>query len=95
MRRVSEYFFAELRDLQRQFSFIREVRGAGFMIGVELDFPCKHLVNAGIEQGLLFNVTHDTVIRMLPPYILTEKEAARALAGLRKVFRAASPAPAA
>jgi len=93
MRRVSEYFFSGLRDLQRQFSFIREVRGAGFMIGVELDFPCKHLVEAGIQQGLLFNVTHDTVIRMLPPYILTEKEAGRALAGLRKVFRAASPAP--
>jgi predicted acetylornithine/succinylornithine family transaminase len=93
MRRVSEYFFSGLRDLQKQFSFIREVRGAGFMIGVELDFPCKHLVEAGMQQGLLFNVTHDTVIRMLPPYILTEKEAARALAGLRKVFRAASPAP--
>ncbi len=93
MRRVSEYFFSGLRDLQKQFSFIREVRGAGFMIGVELDFPCKHLVEAGMQQGLLFNVTHDTVIRMLPPYILTEKEAARAVAGLRKVFRAASPAP--
>ncbi len=91
MRRVSKFFFAGLRDLQRDFSFIREVRGAGFMIGVELDFPCKHLVNAGMEQGLLFNVTHDTVIRMLPPYILTEKEAGRALAGLRKVFRTAAP----
>lgn len=92
MRRVSEFFFAGLRQLQRDFSFIREVRGAGLMIGVELDFPCKHLVQAGIEKGLLFNVTHDTVIRMLPPYILTEKEASRALAGLRKVFRTASPA---
>lgn len=94
MRRVSEYFFAGLRELQREFSFIRDVRGAGFMIGVDLDFPCKHLVNAGIEQGLLFNVTHDTVIRMLPPYILTEKEAGRALAGLRKIFRSAAPASA-
>jgi predicted acetylornithine/succinylornithine family transaminase len=92
IRRVGEYFFAGLRDLQREFSFIREVRGAGLMIGVELDFPCKHLVNAGIEQGLLFNVTHDTVIRMLPPYILTEKEAGRALSGLRKIFRTAGPA---
>ena len=94
MRRVSEFFFAGLRQLQQEFSFIREVRGAGLMIGVELDFPCKHLVQAGIEQGLLFNVTHDTVIRMLPPYILTEKEAGRALAGLRKILRAAAPASA-
>ncbi len=94
MRRVSAHFFAGLRHLQREFSFIREVRGAGLMIGVDLDFPCKHLVNEGMAQGLLFNVTHDTVIRMLPPYILTEKEADRALAGLRKVFRSAKPASA-
>jgi len=92
MRRVSEFFFAGLRQLGQEFPFVREVRGAGLMIGVELDFPCKHLVQAGIEQGLLFNVTHDTVIRMLPPYILTEKEAGRAVAGLRKIFRAAAPA---
>lgn len=91
MRRVSGHLFSGLRGLQQEFSFIREVRGAGLMIGVELDFPCKHLVQAGMEQGLLFNVTHDTVIRMLPPYILTEKEADRALAGLRKIFRGAKP----
>lgn len=92
MRRVSDFFFAGLRELQKEFSFICDVRGAGLMIGLDLDFPCKHLVKAGIEQGLLFNVTHDTVIRMLPPYILTEKEAERALSGLRKIFRSASPA---
>jgi len=91
IRRVGEYFFAGLRELQSAFPFIREVRGAGLMIGVELDFPCKHLVNDGIRNGLLFNVTHDRVIRMLPPYILTEKEADRALAGLRRVLRNAKP----
>lgn len=91
IRRVGEYFFAGLRELQSAFPFIREVRGAGLMIGVELDFPCKHLVNDGIRHGLLFNVTHDRVIRMLPPYILTEKEADRALAGLRRVLRNAKP----
>ena len=91
IRRVSDYFFAGLRQLQEKYSFIREVRGAGLMIGVELDFPCKHLVNEGIRQGLLFNVTHETVVRMLPPYILTEKEADRALAGLNRIFREAKP----
>jgi len=91
IRRVSDYFFAGLRQLQEKYWFIREVRGAGLMIGVELDFPCKHLVNEGIRQGLLFNVTHETVVRMLPPYILTEKEADRALAGLNRIFREAKP----
>lgn len=91
MRRVGEYFFAGLRDLQRRFSFIRDVRGHGLMIGVELDFVCKHLVNEGMKNGLLFNVTHDTVIRMLPPYIITEKEVDRALTALARILRHAKP----
>lgn len=87
MRRVSSYFFERLRHLQRRFSFIRDVRGFGLMIGVETDFPCKHLVAEGMKEGLLFNVTHENVIRMLPPYILTEKEVNRAIAGLSRIFR--------
>lgn len=87
MRRVSTYFFERLRHLQRRYSFIRDVRGFGLMIGVETDFPSKHLVAEGMKEGLLFNVTHENVIRMLPPYILTEKEVNRAIAGLNRIFR--------
>lgn len=92
MRRVSDFFFAGLHELQRKHSFIKDVRGQGLMIGMELDFPCKHLVQEGMKAGLLFNVTHDTVVRMLPPYIITEKEVDRALAGLSRVLRHAKPA---
>jgi predicted acetylornithine/succinylornithine family transaminase len=91
MRRVSAYFFDALHQLRRRYSFIKDVRGQGLMIGVELDFPCKHLVQEGMKRGLLFNVTHESVIRMLPPYILTEKEVDRAITGLGGVFRAARP----
>jgi len=94
MRRVSEYFFEGLRRLQKRYGFVRDVRGAGLMIGVELDFVCKHLVAEGMKEGLLFNVTHDRVIRMLPPYIITEKEVDRALHGLSRIFRHAKPAEA-
>ncbi|MCL4795386.1 MAG: aspartate aminotransferase family protein [Bryobacteraceae bacterium] len=87
MRRVGAYFFERLKQLQRRYSFIRDVRGFGLMIGVETDFPCKHLVAEGMKEGLLFNVTHDRVIRMLPPYILTEKEVNKAIAGLNRIFR--------
>ena len=87
MRRVGGYFFGQLRQLQQRYGFIRDVRGFGLMIGVETDFPCKHLVAEGMKEGLLFNVTHDSVIRMLPPYILTEKEVDRAIAGLNRIFR--------
>jgi len=57
------------------------------MIGVELDRPGKNYVMKGIEEGLLFNATHDTVLRFLPPYITTEKEIDRALRVLGKLFR--------
>ncbi len=88
---VGSYFRSKLTDLMQRFSFIKEVRGQGLMIGVELEFPCKQLVFDGIKEGILFNVTHDTVIRFLPPYILTEREVDRAIAALRKIFRSAKP----
>ena len=83
---VGGYFRMRLTELMRRYSFIREVRGQGLMIGVELAFPCKHLVLEGIKQGILFNVTHDTVMRFLPPYILTESDVDRAIATLKKVL---------
>jgi acetylornithine/N-succinyldiaminopimelate aminotransferase len=83
---VGGYFRMKLMEMARHFSFIKEVRGAGLMIGVEIDFPCKHFVPAAMEQGLLINVTHDTVVRMLPPYILSEEQVDRAISGLKKVF---------
>ena len=89
MNRVGEYFRAELRGLAAKFSFIKEVRGAGLMIGVELDRPGKQMVTDGMAQGLLFNCTHDTVLRFLPPYILTEREVDLAIRGLKKVFQQA------
>ncbi len=88
---VGGYFRMRLTDLSRQFSFIKEVRGAGLMIGVEMDFPCKHFVNEAMKQGMLINVTHDTVVRMLPPYILTEEQVDRSIAGLKKVFATGRP----
>lgn len=84
---VGVYFRMKLTELMRRFSFIKEVRGQGLMIGVELDFPCKQLVLDGIGEGILFNCTHDTVLRFLPPYILTEQDVDRALIALTKVLQ--------
>lgn len=86
---IGGYFRMRLTDLMRSFSFIREVRGQGLMIGVELEFPCKQLVLDGIKEGLLFNCAHDTVLRFLPPYILTEQDVDRAISALAKVFTGA------
>jgi predicted acetylornithine/succinylornithine family transaminase len=84
---VGGYFRMRLTELMRKFSFIKEVRGQGLMIGVELDIPGKEMVLDGIKEGVLFNCTHETVLRLLPPYILTEQDVDRALTALVKVFK--------
>jgi predicted acetylornithine/succinylornithine family transaminase len=83
---VGGYFRMRLTEMMRRFPFIKEVRGQGLMIGVEIAFPCKQLVLEGIREGVLFNCTHDTVLRFLPPYILTESDVDRAVTALTKVF---------
>lgn len=90
IRRVGSYFRNELATLAHKFPFIKDVRGQGLMIGVEMDFPCKQFVTDALAEGLLVNVTHDTVLRMLPPYIITEREVDRAIRGLRNIFRKAA-----
>lgn len=55
---------------------IVDIRGIGLMIGVELDRPCAELVQRTSDRGLLINVTADRVVRLLPPLILSEAEAA-------------------
>lgn len=84
---VGGYFRMRLTELARHHSFIKEIRGHGLMIGVDLDFPGKQLVIDGMKEGLLFNCTHDTVLRFLPPYILTEQDVDRAMTGISKVLK--------
>jgi acetylornithine/N-succinyldiaminopimelate aminotransferase len=84
---VGSYFRMRLTELMRKFSFIKEVRGQGLMIGVEIEFPCKQLVLDGMAEGLLFNCTHDTVLRFLPPYIISEQDVDRAISALTRVFK--------
>jgi acetylornithine aminotransferase len=61
---------------------VKEVRGQGLMIGVELDRPCGDLVKLALERGLLINVTADSVIRLLPPLVMSKAEAGLLLDGL-------------
>jgi acetylornithine aminotransferase len=55
---------------------VREIRGRGLMIGVELDRNCTELVTLALDAGLLINVTHETVVRLLPPLIINDAESA-------------------
>ena len=85
---VGEYFRSELRRIAKQYDFISEVRGYGLMIGVQLTVPGKDMVTRAMQEGLLINCTHDTVLRFLPPYILTEAQVDEAVTILDRVFRA-------
>jgi acetylornithine aminotransferase len=72
---------------------VREVRGQGLMLGIELEKPCGVLTMRALEAGLLINVTRDRVVRLLPPLILTTQEAdeiVKILAPLIKAFNAES-----
>jgi acetylornithine aminotransferase len=66
---------------------VREIRGRGLMIGIELDRPCGALVSAALEAGLLINVTHDTVVRLLPPLIFGARESQELVATLAPLLR--------
>ena len=69
-------------------SGVKEVRGQGLMIGVELDKPCGALVGRAAEAGLLISVTAESVIRIVPPLILTTAEADEIVARLTPLVQA-------
>jgi len=72
---IHQGFTAALQDVKG----VKEIRGQGLMIGIELDRPCGDLVKLALAQGLLINVTADTVIRLLPPLVMTQDEAQKLL----------------
>jgi acetylornithine/N-succinyldiaminopimelate aminotransferase len=67
---------------------VKDIRGEGLMIGVELDRPCGELVPRALEAGLVMNVTADRVIRLLPPLILDDAQARQLVSLLAPLVRA-------
>ena len=64
-----------------------EIRGKGCMIGIELNKPCKSLFSTAMAAGLIINVTADTVIRLLPPFIMTDDQADQVVAILAPLIK--------
>jgi acetylornithine/N-succinyldiaminopimelate aminotransferase len=75
VRQVGKYFRGQLEQLEARHGCIREVRGMGLMLGVELDSAdkAKAVVALLLQKKILINRTHETVLRFLPPYIIREK----------------------
>jgi acetylornithine aminotransferase/acetylornithine/N-succinyldiaminopimelate aminotransferase len=72
---VGGYFCAQLEWLKAKHSRIREVRGMGLMLAMELDSSdkAKAVASTLLKKRILINRTHETVLRFLPPYIIQEK----------------------
>jgi acetylornithine aminotransferase len=72
---LGDRMISNLRGQLADTSHVMDIRGRGCMIGIELDKPCKSLFMAAMEKGLIINVTADSVIRLLPPFIMSDDEA--------------------
>jgi acetylornithine aminotransferase len=72
---MGDFIRAELTSRLSRVAGVKEIRGMGLMVGIELAFPCGELVSRALEAGLLINVTADTVVRLLPPLIYSREHA--------------------
>jgi acetylornithine/N-succinyldiaminopimelate aminotransferase len=79
VRRVGETFERRLRAIAAAHPIVKEVRGAGLMWGVDLTRDAAPVVPAALARGVVVNRTADTVVRLLPPLVITEAEAEEAL----------------
>lgn len=92
VRRVGQVLEDGLRTLASKHAMIREVRGAGLMRGLQLDRDAAPVVAAALERGLIVNRTRETVVRLLPPYVITDAEIAEGLDRLDAAFGAVGSA---
>jgi acetylornithine/N-succinyldiaminopimelate aminotransferase len=90
-RKVGEYFLCRLGELKEKHDRIREVRGRGMILAVELTVPGADYVSKCMEKGLLINCTNGNVLRFVPPLILTRQHVDKAVGILDEVLEAVSP----
>jgi acetylornithine/N-succinyldiaminopimelate aminotransferase len=83
---VGAHLERELKGIASRQKIVRDIRGAGLMWGLDLDRPALPVVEAALELGLLVNRTSDTVVRLLPPYVITADEVTEACALLERAL---------
>lgn len=83
---VGGYFKSRLEELRQKYPFVREVRGYGLILGMELDRPGGPVVNACIDRGFLINCTQEKVLRFIPPLIVKKEEIDQLVDTLDEIF---------
>jgi acetylornithine aminotransferase/acetylornithine/N-succinyldiaminopimelate aminotransferase len=96
VRELGKYFHARLEGLKAKHSSVQEVRGLGLMQCVELDSQelAKAVVRQLLQEGIIINRTHDTVLRFLPPYVIQKKHVDQVISALDRALAANSAKPA-
>lgn len=86
--KLGKYFLAQLQDLQAKHPSVKAVRGMGLMLAIDIDSAdtAKAIVGQLLEQGILINRTHDTVLRFLPPYIIEKKHVDQVIRALGRAL---------
>lgn len=87
-RILGDFIRADLAERLQGQAGVMQIRGQGLMIGIELDRPCAELVKLALAEKLLINVTNDTVVRLLPPLVMTREDAVLLTAKLAGLIRA-------
>jgi predicted acetylornithine/succinylornithine family transaminase len=85
-RGVADHFRRGLEELAARYRQVREVRGRGWILGMELEEPGAPVVEACMERGLLINCTMERVLRFIPPLSMSLEEAEEALENLERAF---------
>ncbi|HKV80736.1 MAG TPA: aspartate aminotransferase family protein [Candidatus Sulfotelmatobacter sp.] len=86
VNKVGAYLQEKLKELVSKRNAAIGVRGRGFIQGIQLEIPARPIVDAGLAEGVLFNSTHDTVVRFLPPFLLEEKHVDKGIRVLKKLL---------
>jgi predicted acetylornithine/succinylornithine family transaminase len=84
---LGAHFLDGLRTLKAKYPFVKDVRGKGLLVGMELDFEGKDIVAACLREGFLINCTANTVLRFIPPLIITVEEIDHLIDVLDGIFR--------
>ncbi|MBI5573474.1 MAG: aspartate aminotransferase family protein [Elusimicrobia bacterium] len=84
---TGNYFLLKLKELQKKYNTVKNVRGIGLMLGAELKINGKEIVSDCLQRGLLINCTQDKVLRFLPPLNINRKDVNTAVSILTDVLR--------
>ncbi|MBE0517498.1 MAG: acetylornithine transaminase [Methanophagales archaeon] len=89
-RELGEYFMEKVRDAENGLESspqVKEIRGKGLMIGIELTKPCSELVEKALDRRILINCTADKVIRLVPPLVIRKEELDKVISILQEIIK--------